>query len=164
MYQANLDEEGKKEFMQFKVETLPKYRFAYVRRVGPYGSANIEVMEKLKKWAKEKNLHNSGIIFAIPQDNPETTLPENCRFDACIVISEDYLLDDSISEGKLAGGKYLIYEVKHTAEDIQKAYADIFPALQSNGYQIDNKPILERYTGNMVNNHYCEICVPVKLL
>ncbi|NCG68295.1 DNA gyrase inhibitor [Bacillus coagulans] len=146
----------------FKVETLPNYRIAYVRRIGPYGNANFEVMEKLKKWAKERNLLKSAILFAIPQDNPETTLPENCRFDACIVISKDYQMDDSIYEGELSGGKYLLYEVKHTAEDIQKAYADIFPSLQSNGYQIDNKPILEKYTGDMINNPYCEIYVPIK--
>lgn len=162
MYQTNPNEERKNEFMKFRVETLPTYRLAYVRRVGPYGSANIEVMEKLKKWAKEKYL--SAIIIAIQQDNPETTIPENCRFDACIVITEDYQMDDSICEGKLTGGKYLIYEVKHTAEDIQTAYAHIFPTLQSNGYQIDDKPILERYTEEMVNNHYCEICVPIKPL
>ena len=147
--------------MKFKVEKIPNYRIAYVRRVGSYGSANIEVMEKLKKWAKKKNLLKSAILLAIPQDNPETTLPENCRFDACIVISEDSQMDDSICESELSGGKYLIYKVKHTAEDIEKAYAEIFPALQNNGYQIDNKPIMERYTYDMVNNHYCEICVPV---
>ncbi|MGE8207641.1 AraC family transcriptional regulator [Heyndrickxia sp. NPDC080065] len=148
--------------MKFKVETLPNYRIAYMRRVGPYGPANIEVMEKLKKWAKEKNLLESAILLAIPQDNPEKTLPENCRYDACIVISKDYQLDDSICETELSSGKYAIFKVKHTAEDIQKAYTDIFPSLQSNGYQIDNKPIMERYTVDMVNNHYCEICVPVE--
>ncbi|MBZ5753577.1 AraC family transcriptional regulator [Metabacillus rhizolycopersici] len=150
--------------MKFKVETLPNYRIAYVRRVGPYGPANIEVMEKLKKWAKEKNLLKSAILLTIPQDNPETTLPENCRFDACIVISKDYQLDDSICESELSSGKHLIFEVKHTAEDIQKAYTDIFPTIQINGYQFDKKPILERYTGDMINNSYCEICVPVKPL
>lgn len=150
--------------MKFKIETLPNYRIAYVRRVGQYGSANSEVMDKLKKWAREKNLLKSAILFAIPQDNPKTTLPENCRFDACIVISKDYQIDDSISESELSGGKYLIFEIKHTSEDIQKAYAVIFPTLQSNGYQIDSKPILERYTDDMINNTYCEICVPVKPL
>ncbi|WP_141434492.1 GyrI-like domain-containing protein [Bacillus sp. 03113] len=148
--------------MKFKIETLPKYRVAYVRRVGPYGSANIEVMEKLKKWAREKNLLESATLLAIPQDNPETTLPENCRFDACIVISKDYQIDDTISENEFSGGRYLIYEVKHTAEDIQKAYTDIFSSIQSSGYQIDNKPIMERYIGDMITNPYCEICVPVK--
>ncbi|MFC4619565.1 GyrI-like domain-containing protein [Camelliibacillus cellulosilyticus] len=148
--------------MKCKVETLPNYRIAYMRRVGPYGPGNIEVMEKLKKWAKEKKLLGSATILAIPQDNPEITLPENCRFDACIVISKDFQIDDAVCEGELSGGKYLIYEVKHTAEAIQKAYADIFPSLQRNGYQIDHKPILERYTGDIINSPFCEICVPVK--
>ncbi|MGG0185513.1 AraC family transcriptional regulator [Bacillus rhizoplanae] len=150
--------------MNIKVETLPKYRIAYVRQVGPYGPANIQAIEKLKKWAEEKNLVKSAIILGIPQDNPETTLPENCRYDACIVISKDYEIDDSICESELSGGKYVIFKIKHTAEDIQKAWAEIFPALHNSGYQIDNKPILERYTSDMINNDYCEICVPVKSL
>ncbi|QWU15590.1 DNA gyrase inhibitor GyrI [Paenibacillus sophorae] len=145
-----------------KVETLPNYRIAYVRQVGPYGPANTQAMEKLKKWAKEKNLlTESAIILGIPQDNPETTLPEHCKYDACIVISKDYPMDDSICVSELSEGKYMICKVKHTAEDIQKAWADIIPALQNSGYQMDNKPVLERYTGEMINNDFCEICVPI---
>lgn len=151
--------------MKFKVEALPNYRMAYVRRVGPYGPGNIQAMEKLKKWAVEKNLlSESAIILGISLDNPETTLPENCRYDACIVISNDYQIDNSMYESELSGGKYVICKVKHTAEDIRKAWAEIFPALQNSGYQIDNKPIFERYTGDMTFNDYCEICVPVKPL
>lgn len=115
-----------------------------------------------------KNLLNgSSILLGIAQDNPETTPPENCRYDACIVIPEDYREDDTdhnIFETELAGGHYVTYEVKHTAEDIQKAWTDIFPALNNSGYQIDNKPIFERYIGDMLYNHYCEICIPVKAL
>jgi DNA gyrase inhibitor GyrI len=80
------------------------------------------------------------------------------------VISNYYLIDDSICESQLSGGKYFIYKVKHTAEGIQKAWAEIFPTLQNSGYQVDNKPILERYSSDMINNDYCEICVPVKPL
>lgn len=148
--------------MKFKVETLPNYRIAYMRQVGPYGSANIEIMENLKKWARENNLLESAILLAIPQDNPETTLPDNCRFDACIVIPSDYQVDDSVFDGEVPGGKYLIYEVKHTAEDIQKAYSEIFSSLQSTEYRLDNKPIMEKYIGDMVDQPYCEICVPIK--
>lgn len=151
--------------MNMKVETLPKYRLAYVRQVGPYGPGNIQAMEKLKKWAKEKNLLTKSVtILGIPQDNPEITLPENCRYDACIVISDDYKIDHSVCEGELSGGKYAIYKVKHTEEDIQKAWVEIFPYLQKSGYKIDNRPIFERYTGDMIDIDYCEICIPVKPL
>ncbi|AIQ14605.1 AraC family transcriptional regulator [Paenibacillus durus] len=151
--------------MNITVETLPNYRIAYVRQVGPYGPANTQAMKKLKKWAEEKNLlTESSIILGIPQDHPETTLPEHCRYDACIVISKDYPMDDSICESEFTGGVYVVFKVKHTTEDIQQAWADIIPALQNSGYQMDNKPIIERYTGEMINHHFCEICVPVKPL
>lgn len=38
-------------------------------------------------------------------------------------------MDDTIYGSELSGEKYIIYEVKHTAKEIQKAYADIFPCL-----------------------------------
>ncbi|AOP17426.1 ATP-binding cassette domain-containing protein [Bacillus licheniformis] len=63
---------------------------------------------------------------------------------------------------EISGGQYLIYEVEHTAEAIQKAYSDIFSSLQNNEYQLDNRPIMEKYVGDMVNSPYCEICVPLK--
>ncbi|ULO07219.1 GyrI-like domain-containing protein [Paenibacillus sp. 19GGS1-52] len=149
--------------MEIKVESLPKYRIAYVRQVGPYGPGNIQAMEKLKKWAEEKNLlDESAIILGISQDNPETTLPKNCRYDACIVISNDYQMDNSICESQLSAGEYVIYKVKHTAKDIQKAWPEIFSYLQKSRYQIDNKPIFERYTTDMIHNDFCEICVAVK--
>ncbi|MGM7635218.1 AraC family transcriptional regulator [Bacillus sp. Hm123] len=149
--------------MSIKIETLPTYRLAYVRQVGPYGSANIQTMQKLKQWAAAKNLFSqASIIVGISHDNPETTLPENCRYDAGIVISNDAQIDEFVSESELPGGKYAIYKVQHTAEDLQKAWSEIFYELSHRGYQIDERPIFERYIGEMISNHYCEICVPIK--
>lgn len=149
--------------MNIKIETLPKYRIAYMRRIGPYGSANNQTMEKLKNWAKANNLFpKSSIILGISHDNPETTLPENCRYDVGIVISNDYQIDDSVEESEFSGGKYAIFKVKHTAEDIQKAWSEIFSMLPNSGFQIDDRPIFERYIEEMVSNHYCEICIPIK--
>ncbi|MGP7816557.1 AraC family transcriptional regulator [Niallia sp. 01092] len=149
--------------MNIKIEVLPKYRIAYVQQVGPYGPANVQLMQKLKKWAAAKNLlSKTSIILGISHDNPETTLPNNCRYDAGIVISNDYQIDDFVGESEISGGKYAIFKVKHTAEDIQKAWSEIFYTLSNCGYQIDSRPIFERYIKEMVSNHYCEICVPIK--
>ncbi|MNJ73053.1 DNA gyrase inhibitor [compost metagenome] len=73
-------------------------------------------------------------------------------------------MDDSIYKGELAGGKYAVFKVKHTAEDIKKAWNEIFPALHHGGYQMDNKPIFERYIGDMLYNEDCDICIPIKPL
>ncbi|MDR6879976.1 hypothetical protein [Bacillus sp. 3255] len=43
------------------------------------------------------------------------------------------------------------------SEHIQQAWSELFPALRSSSYQLDNKPILERYTYGMLDNDYCEI-------
>lgn len=149
--------------MNIKIETLPTCRTAYMRQIGPYGSNNMQAMEKLKQWAASKKLlSQTSIILGIAHDNPEIVLPEDCRYDAGIIISDDYQIDGSINEGHLSGGKYAVYTVKHTAEDVQKAWGEIFAKLAHDGYQIDDRPIFERYSEEMVANHYCEICVPIK--
>lgn len=148
----------------FKIEEISGNRIAYMRQVGPYGAANKELMEQLKNWATTNSMmHDDAVILGIAQDNPATTLSENCRYDVCIVVSEDYKTKDSyVKEAELSGGKYAVFTVRHTAADIQKAWMEIFPELDRQGYQIvASRPILERYMPRMVKNHLCEICVPV---
>lgn len=149
--------------MDIRVETFPNYRLAYVRQIGPYGPANVQAMEELKSWAREKKLLTEpAVLFGIPQDNPQITPPEKCRYDACITITAEDQIDDFVSESKLDGGDYAIFRINHTAEDIQRAWVEIFPALHRMGLQTANKPILEKYTDDLVNNHLCELCVPIK--
>ncbi len=151
--------------MEVTIENIPAYRIAYIRRIGPYGIDNVQTMQDLKEWAKSNNLLNGeSIILGIAQDNPQTTKPEDCRYDTCIVVSKEYSkTDDSVKEGSTAGGKYAVFKIDHTAEAVQKAWMDIFPELARQGYVLDEaRPIIERYAVQMVNDHYCEICVPVR--
>lgn len=141
--------------MTLTIENLLTHRIAYIRQIGPYGPNNVHAMQQLKTWADSKNLlDKTAIILGIPQDNPETTLPKNCRYDACLVILNDFQIDGSINEGKFLGGKHAIFKIIHTAQAVQQTYLDIFPTLQTEEYQIDNKPIFERYTSEMIQNHY----------
>ena len=146
--------------MDFKIEKIPSYRIAYIRQIGPYGTGNIQTMEKLKNWAKSNNLL---IILGIAHDNPKTTKPENCRYDTCMVVSNDYCVNEGyVNQGNIIGGNYAVFIISHTAEAVQKAWTEIFPELLKQGYQFDEtRPILERYIVEMVNEHYCEICVPI---
>lgn len=186
--------------MKITVENMISYKVFYIRHTGAYGAANIETMNSLKKWAKLNNLYNeNSIILGIALDNPETTKPENCRYDACLIAGEDFLLDkyysnesstfpnntiakdmsDSenntpakdtiekidncdVKERTITGGKYAVFEIDHTPAAVQEAWANIFPALAECKYQFDPaRPIIERYAVKMVNNHLCEICVPI---
>lgn len=150
--------------MNIEIENIPFYRIAYIRQIGPYGQNNKRIMEKLKKWAKSSGLLNEqSIILGIALDHPKLVEPENCRYDTCLVISNDYCIHDgNISEGSILGGKYAVFKIRHTAQAVQKAWLAIFPELFKQSYQLDEtKPILERYRTEMVKNHYCEICVPI---
>lgn len=150
--------------MDISIETLPFYHIAYIRHVGPYGNSNIQTMEKIKEWAKVNHLFNEEtVIFGIAQDNSGTTEPEICRYDTCVVISNDFTFkDDFVKAGNIMGGKYAVFKIDHTAEAVQKAWIEIFPELSREGYQLDyTRPIIERYAIKMINSHLCEICVPI---
>lgn len=150
--------------MDISIEMISSYKIAYIRRTGPYGSENVQIMEQLKNWAGEKNLFNeSSIILGIAQDNPQFTELKNCRYDTCFVVPDEFKADDEyINFGETAGGKYCVFKISHTADAMQKAWREIFPELSKRNYEFDDRrPIFERYAMQMINKHYCEICVPI---
>lgn len=152
--------------MNVKIEVLPKYRIAYMRQIGPYGPGNFQLMEKLKKWAMARELlTDSSIILGMAHDDPEVTPPEKCRYDCCIVISDDYELDNNINVNNLPGGKYAVYRVQHTSECIENAWNDLLTVwLPDSGYQIDDRQLFEKYSidDNKTGEIISEICIPVK--
>ncbi|WP_017415860.1 AraC family transcriptional regulator [Clostridium tunisiense] len=150
--------------MNINIEMIPAYKIAYIRKIGPYGSENVEIMEQLKRWAREKNLFNeSSIILGIAQDNPQFTEPKDCRYDTCLVVSDEFKVDNKyINFGKTIAGKYCVFKISHTMDAMQKAWMEIFSELLKRNYEFDDKrPIFERYAVQMRNKHYCEICVPI---
>jgi DNA gyrase inhibitor GyrI len=150
--------------MNTNIEMIPSYKVAYIRRTGPYGSENVQIMEQLKNWAREKNLLNeSSIILGITQDNPQFTEPKDCRYDVCLVILDEFKNDNKyINSGETIGGKYCVFKISHTAAAVQKAWKEIFAELSKRNYEIDDRrSIVERYAMRMIDKHYCEICVPI---
>lgn len=150
--------------MNIKIETISPSSIAYIRRCGAYGVKNIQTMEKLKSWAATNNLMDeNSVILGIAHDNAQSTEPENCRYDACIILVDKAIEDnDNIQIGSIVGGKYAVFTIEHTALALEMAWVEIFPALFKAGYAVDHeRPIMERYVANLVANHHCEICVPI---
>ncbi|WP_379388300.1 AraC family transcriptional regulator [Paenibacillus septentrionalis] len=150
--------------MSDHVQQLPNYRIAYLRKTGPYGLSNYEVMTALKAWAKRNNLLTaSTVLLGISLDNPQYVSPKECRYDASIVIDEHFTMntEDTIEERMLLGGTYFVHCVKHTPEHIQQAWNNMMSMIDHEGLVIDHKPIIERYIGIMNDESYCEICVPI---
>ncbi|HEY5555587.1 MAG TPA: GyrI-like domain-containing protein [Acetobacterium sp.] len=101
--------------------------------------------------------------MGIPWDNPEMTKPEDCRYDACLIVAKDQLINHSdVKKGKTSEGEYAVFEIEHTAEAVEQAWRELFMEPSIHGYKMDDsKPIMERYANKMVENHKCEICVPI---
>lgn len=60
------------------------------------------------------------------------------------------------------GGAYAVVTLQHTAEAVGQAWAEILPALSRSGHKLDpGRPVMERYTEDMVSRHLCELCFPV---
>ncbi|WP_306569998.1 GyrI-like domain-containing protein [Faecalispora jeddahensis] len=150
--------------MTYQIEEMTAGRAMSMRRTGPYGPGNHALMETFKEWVRANDLFtDSAVILGISQDHPQTTPPGRCRYDVCILVSDDYLqTDTAVTELSLPGGKYAVFSIPHTAEAVQKAWNDIFPQLAADGLTLDpSRPILERYVPAMLQKHLCEICAPV---
>lgn len=150
--------------MTYQIEHMTAGRAMSMRHTGPYGPGNHALMKTFKEWVRANGLFtDSAVILGISQDDPRTTPPERCRYDVCILVSDDYLqTDTAVTELSLPGGKYAVFSIPHTAEAVQKAWNDIFPQLAADGLTLDpSRPILERYVPAMLQKHLCKICAPV---
>lgn len=149
--------------MTMTIEYLPESRIAYFRNVGEYGEKqNKQLMEAFKKWAQLHDLLNDSIILGIPQDNPNVTRKEECRYDVCVLITEDFQVVEPAQVGQFSGGKYAVFALDHTKEAINEFWQTIFAEIKKNQLLVRDQPIVERYTSHMINNHLCEILVPIE--
>ncbi|MFS0615287.1 AraC family transcriptional regulator [Lederbergia ruris] len=149
--------------MKINIEELPESRIAYFRNVGKYGEKqNKELMESFKKWAQLNGVFDNSTILGIPQDNPEVTPNEECRYDVCVIVNKDFNVAKPAQVGKFSGGKYAVFPLDHTKEAVSEFWRNIFTEIEKNNLLIRAQPIVERYTSQMIDNHLCEILVPIQ--
>jgi DNA gyrase inhibitor GyrI len=145
-------------------EVTSSCRTAYLRRHGPYGSDNAAQIAEVKRWAEQAGLlTEDAILFGVAHDDPTTTPPSLCRYDAGLVVVTDVVLSGSeLREGTLPGGRCAVFETAHTAEGLLHAWRSAFPALAESGQSIDHsRPIYERYVPRLLAMHRCELVVPI---
>lgn len=116
-------------------------------------------MEKFKTFLKSQNLYNDDmILLGIALDNPETVSPDKLRYDVGIISTETGI--KGVDSRKIDDGTYAVFEVEHTQEGVQNFWNSI--GVLSNEINIDfQKPILDRYTLDKINNRLCEFCIPL---
>ena len=153
-------------FTKLEIQNWSKSPALYMRRVGSYGPENHVLMETFKQWLKAHELFTSEcVIIAAVLDNPSCIAPEDCRYDICFLCSECVAKEFSteIAYQQLNGGRYAVFQIEHTVDAMQKAWSECYSYLLSRDYKPDlQRPVFERYQKQMVDNHLCELCVPLQ--
>ena len=159
--------------MLVEVKELPPFRIAYMRHVGPYGAGgNIPALwARFERWMRARDLlHPGRSTIGIGHDAPDVVAPEKLRYDACLVIGDDFKPDNSVNVSQLPGGRYAITLFEGTAATISEAWDRMFASwLPNSGFQPEDRPCLELYHNDTGSErppgHFrCELCLPVKPL
>lgn len=149
--------------MKLTIEELAPTKIAFFRNVGEYGETQNKVlMESFKQWVQNQEQLSHNPIFGIPQDNPDITPKEQCRYDVCICIPQDFYVTKPAQVGTFKGGKYAVFLLDHTTEAVNEFWGNVFSEIEKHHLAIRHEPIIERYTLQMVDHHLCEILVPIQ--
>ena len=150
--------------MRGRLEILKPERIIYQTKIGPYNDFNHEAMTAIRQFANENELGDS-VFYGIIHDNVAITPAEECRYDACVAIAEEFVIPESSSfqEGKVQGGKYIAVDVEDNKPAIERAWIEIFPEVMKKGYSIDmSRKIIERYSTNKQEKNCYELLIPVQ--
>ncbi|AQA24654.1 gyrI-like small molecule binding domain protein [Rhodococcus sp. MTM3W5.2] len=145
------------------LQHIPTRRLAFVRVTGPFGQGNAQAIADIRQWASRRGLlRDDAILCGIPRDDPSVTPPDECRYDAAIVVSDGLELDGAVGDDSLHGGEYAVFDVPHTAEGVGEAWSSIFGEIETRGLAVNNEPIFEMYTSELLARHLCQLWVPLQ--
>jgi AraC family transcriptional regulator len=142
-------------------------RVAYLRYTGPSG----EPLGRFWRSTVTPWLAEHGMLdcprFGVTLDNPMTTPPEKCRYDACVGLQAGMTLPDA-SETLIPGGRYAVTHFKGTGAEIGAAWgAFVGAALGNSANKLDPARCpFEHYPRGAyfdakTGKFSCELCLPL---
>ena len=156
--------------MNVTLRTLPNTPVAYLRNTGPYGESGIPgTWQRLLAWCEAAGLLAAKPdMFGLGLDNPTTTPPEACRYDACVAVGPNVRPEGDIRIQIIPGGLCACTDFAGTAADIGAAWTrfcrDWLPA---SPWQFDTRPCFEHYGPDFhldpdTGRFNCRLCIPVR--
>ena len=151
-------------YLSVQKEMMQPCDVLFMRRVGAYGPENHKLMNHMKAWVQNQRLwEQQTTLLGIPWDNPFQVKAEECRYDVCMIWDKKMIPQtDEVTVGQIDGGLYAVFWLEHTAEAVQAVWREYSTVLFALGYVLDNtRPAMERYQKKLVDQHLCELCVPI---
>jgi AraC family transcriptional regulator len=140
----------------------------FVQTIGSYNSnAPEKAWNTLWDFVEKKNLDvEKAGFFGVVHDDTEVTKASQCRYDACISISQEIPGSGPVTKKMLLGGKYAVFTHKGAYKTLDSTYDQIFgPWLASTKEQLEDRPVLEKYLNDPFDTKagdlVTEIYVPI---
>lgn len=155
--------------MRVEIREIPPYRIAYMRHFGPYGAkgAIVALWTQLWHWIRSRDLVHPGMLtVGIGHDAPSIVAQDRLRYDAGLIVGDDFKPDRAVNVANLPGGKYAVAPFQGPTTVITDAWARLYTVwLPGSGYQPEDRPRLELRRDHVLHlppGHFrCELCLPV---
>lgn len=152
--------------MDVKIVDFPPTTVAYQRYTGPYGPAIADFWDKVFNPWREQHGLGKRVTYGIGLDDPHSTPPEQCRYDACVEVPADYVAPAPASVTTLPGGRYAVARFRGQAHEIvavwQEFYTKVLPSMH---LAPRYAPCFERYDAEYVEEEggvfECDLFAPV---
>ena len=159
--------ENMEAIMNVKLVDREPATVAYLRHLGPYGESISRFWQNTYyPWAAANNLLEKA-RYGISYDDPSITAEEQCRYDACVQVSPDFVVSGGALKTTVPGGKYAVLRYFGTGGQIVDAWTSLLRQwLPASGYQLDARPCFEYYPTDgkcdpETGAFECELCIPV---
>jgi AraC family transcriptional regulator len=154
------------ELSQTKVTRMAELHLAFIRHVGPYETVTDTLWHKLADWAQSKRLPLDLVFLGIAQDAPGVTAPAKLRFDAAIVVPEQFSPEGAVGHQVLSPGEFALTTHVGHYRTLPQAYAAIVQqAAELKRFRIGGLPAIEVYRTTRVDGahemNHTEIYIPV---
>jgi AraC family transcriptional regulator len=153
--------------MNVSVIERPAVRVVYLRHVGPYGPSVAKFwQQRFYPYAAQRGLTGRP-CYGISHDDPDITAPEQCRFDICTEVGDDFVATGEGLVTTIPAGTYARLPFLGTPQTIHAAWSALLREwLPASGWQLDGRPTFEYYPPDADYNEAtgefaCDIVIPL---
>jgi AraC family transcriptional regulator len=154
--------------VRIEINERQPVRVAFLRYTGPLG----EPLGRFWRSTVTPWLAGHGLVdcprYGVTLDNPMTTPPEKCRYDACVELPPDMTLPDA-GITTIPGGRYAVTTFKGTGAQIGPAWdAFVDATLEKSANLMDPARCpFEHYPRGALFDvktgvFSCELCLPLR--
>ncbi len=134
-----------------RIQEAPDQRLAVMRAIGPT-SKMAAIWLKMTDWAKRRGLLNQASIFlGLHNDYWDAFAEDKYRYDAAIVVPEDFEVDDEVNTVLLPGGPVAMTEFQGSLAEADRTWSRFTDQwLPVSGYQFRLGLAYDRYPVEVV--------------